>query len=542
MLRRSISTETLAATLFATLLSGPALAQYEVAREDRNADLPSLVGTGLGTSLDVSGDRAIAGSVGDFATFDGSVFFFERDLSGAWVQTEIVLPTSASHRFFGAAVAMDGDRAAIGSPGPGNGTLPGEVLLLEYTGGWLGAATLSAPTPTNGDFFGTSLAVSGQRVLVGAPGDASGAGRVYVLERSVGGLWQHVADFTSGDPDAGDGFGTTVAWAGSRAIVSAPRDNAAAVDAGAVYVFEETAPGTWTEVTKLVASDAAPGDNFGLVLDAHGDRVAAGSPTKAITGARAGVAYVLEVDGSGTWSEVDEITIPNTVINIGFALALGSIAIGDEHVVLGYPGTIGGVFVAERRTDGTYRTSIQLAATDAPTGIFSSFGYGRRVAVDGSTLLVSAPGAGLPTFFGFTGRCYEYGLGQLYHGLRDVSIATPFPQNLHLRATDAHAGDIWYFMGSATGTSPGTFDPVSGLTLPLNYDAYTQLLLGTGFTFSGWFGQLDPNGEGEAAFVLPGGVSSSFAGKVLHHAYLVFDSTTFALSAISNATPVRLVN
>src|SRR5690606_25697668 len=111
-----------------------------------------------------------------------------------------------------------------------------------------------------------------------------------------------------------------------------------------------------------------------------------------------------------------------------FATGVGSVAITDSHVALGYPGSICGAFVAERRTDGTYRTAIQLVASDVPTSIFVSFGFGRRFAADGSRLLVSAPGGGQPTFFGSTGRCYESALGSLYHGVRDVSISAPVPQ------------------------------------------------------------------------------------------------------------------
>ncbi len=126
-----------------------------------------------------------------------------------------------------------------------------------------------------GDEFGVSVAISGDVAVVGSFVD-SDAGAAYIIERDVvTNQWAQVqqkllvvAPITA----PGDYFGRFVAISGDVAVITAPRvDLAGGNDAGAAYVFVRDAGGQWAQAQKLVASDGAALDQFGVSVAITGD-------------------------------------------------------------------------------------------------------------------------------------------------------------------------------------------------------------------------------------------------------------------------------
>ena len=109
-------------------------------------------------------------------------------------------------------------------------------------GGWVSAtetAKLSASNGTNNDQFGSSVAIGGDTVVVGAAEDDSGKGSAYVFEKPGGG-WVNAtetAKFSASDGMGGDRFGTSVAISGDTVVAGAPGDDS---NKGSAYVFEKT--------------------------------------------------------------------------------------------------------------------------------------------------------------------------------------------------------------------------------------------------------------------------------------------------------------
>jgi len=149
-------------------------------------------------------------------------------------------------------------------------------------------AILRASDAQQGDSFGWSVAISGDTVVAGAdeedggPGDpASIAGAAYVFERNQGGAenWGQVAKLTASDAQAGDYFGWSVSISGDTVIVGARGEKGGPGDpaswAGAVYVFERNQGGAdnWGQVQILHASDAQSEDYFGYSVAISGDTV-----------------------------------------------------------------------------------------------------------------------------------------------------------------------------------------------------------------------------------------------------------------------------
>ena len=121
-----------------------------------------------------------------------------------------------------------------------------------------------------------------------------------------------------------------------------------------------------------------------------------------------------------------------------------------------------------------------------------------------------------------------------------LSLAAGGTQSFALLGGPALAGEIYFLLGSLSGTAPGV--PVGGLTLPLNLDAYLLLTVSdpVASPLSNSFALLDGCGLGSAQLTLPAGLNPAFAGSTLHHAFLVFEFLSGALLFASNPVPLAL--
>jgi len=146
-------------------------------------------------------------------------------------------------------------------------------------------AKLTASDAAASDFFGVSVSISGDTAIVGALADddvPNNSGSAYVFEK-VAGTWTQVAKLTASDAAANDQFGLSVSISGDTAIVGAFLDDDVPNNSGSAYVFVKPVGG-WDSVAspinedaKLTASDAAAGDNFGVSVSISGDTAIVGA-------------------------------------------------------------------------------------------------------------------------------------------------------------------------------------------------------------------------------------------------------------------------
>ena len=158
-------------------------------------------------------------------------------------------------------------------------------------------AELNAADGAPGDILGCSVAVSGDTALVGAPNHAVG-GTAYVFVYS-GGVWTQQAELIASDGAAGDYFGSSVSISGDSALVGAS-GHAVGGNAyqGAAYVFVRSGS-TWTQRAELTAADGAAWDNLGSSVAISGDTALVGAPSHAVSGnSQQGAAYVFAGSGS----------------------------------------------------------------------------------------------------------------------------------------------------------------------------------------------------------------------------------------------------
>ncbi|HTN89711.1 MAG TPA: DNRLRE domain-containing protein, partial [Sorangium sp.] len=239
----------------------------------------------IGEAVAVDGDRAVLSA-------ESSVYVFARS-GGAWSEEiEISVPAGAN-AWETPPVAIEGGTVVVGSPGDkwwlGDDGV-GAAFVYDASD-WSAPHRLTAQPPEAAhDRFGSSVAISGSRILVGAPGVVSppmpwyplGRGMAYVFDRGANG-WNLDSRLIGSDGRTGDGLGGAVALSGSMAIAGAIlADRVDQPDAGAAYVFSP-AGGEWIEIERAKLTGSGPtGGAFGRAVAVSGSSVMVGSPAYAI--------------------------------------------------------------------------------------------------------------------------------------------------------------------------------------------------------------------------------------------------------------------
>jgi len=234
---------------------------------------------------------------------------------------------------------------------------------------------LVAADGEQGDIFGETVALDGEVVVVGTSADDFSAGAVYVFDASTGVQLHRL----TADPRAqGDQFGQSVAIEGQTILIGASRDDGN----GAAYVFDAT---TGQQVRRMVAADGAEHDSFGLSVDLSGDLAVIGAYGASVGGVDSGSAYVFDVP---TGQELAKL-VPDD--GADFDQFGRSVAISGQTVVVGARdhATGGDDAGAAYLFDATSGDQI---AKLVPGDLSENDSFGRSVDIEGSLVLVGAPG------------------------------------------------------------------------------------------------------------------------------------------------------
>ena len=313
-----------------------------------------------------------------------------------WIQqAELTASDGAAADKFGTSVAMDGSTVVVGAPQKtvGSNSTQGAAYVFVQSGGtWIQQAELTASDGAAFDGFGSSIAVSSSTVVVGAPGYGSNysQGAVYVFTQS-GTNWSQQAELTASDGAAYNYFGSSIGVSGSTVVVGAHGYPAVGsnVAQGAAYVFVESG-GTWTQQAELTASDGAAYDQLGSSVAVSGSTVVAGAPCHMVgPNTCQGAAYVF-VESAGTWSQQAELTLSDPVEydQFGWSVALsgGMAVVGANNHTVGANIGQGAAYVFVE-SGGTWNQQAELTSSDGAA--YDHFG--QSVALSGSTVVAGAP-------------------------------------------------------------------------------------------------------------------------------------------------------
>jgi len=440
----------------------------------------------------------VATGGGNSATYDVHV---SRPPAESRHYVKPYLPGAAD--YFGSAVAADADTVAIGAWGEDSCAVgvtadgavsdngcseAGAVFVMQtnFAGDLVHQGYLKASNTGASDMFGYAVALSGNTLVVGAPGESSAAvgiggnqadnskassGAVYVFVRS-GSVWTQQAYIKASNTDSLDDFGTSVAISGDTMVVGADyeRSNATGIGglqsnnslyyAGAAYVFVRSGT-TWTQQAYLKASNTGSSDYFGSSVAISGNTVVVGARWEqsgaAGVGANqadnslsgAGAAYVFTRSGT-VWSQQAYIKASNPGQYDNFA---GAISLSGDTLVVGATGeesnaqgiggnqadnsaNYAGAAYVFQRSGTSWSQQAYLKASNGG----ASFGFGQSVGVSGDRIVVGAPGEKSKAT-GVNGNQSDTSAGSSGAAYVFARSGSVWSQLAYLKASNSEGGD-----------------------------------------------------------------------------------------------------
>jgi trimeric autotransporter adhesin len=340
----------------------------------------------VGAHQERSSATGVNGNQNDNSALNaGAAYVFARNGTNWTQQAYLKASNTGANDVFGWKVGVSGDTIVVGASGEdsnatgvngdqSNNTISraGAAYVFVRSGtNWNQQAYLKASNPGTEDQFGSSVAISGDTIVVGARfegssatgmnGDQSnnsapGAGAVFVFVRS-GTNWTQQAYLKASNTDGGDTFGSSVALSGDTLVVGAPTEDSNAIgvngnqsdnsarESGSAYVFVRSGT-TWTQQAYLKASNTRTNDLFGDPVAISGNTIVVGvyhesSNATGVNGNQndygatdSGAAYVFVRDGT-TWSQKAYLKASNAGPGDGFGYSVG---VSADTVIVGAPG------------------------------------------------------------------------------------------------------------------------------------------------------------------------------------------------------------
>lgn len=332
-----------------------------------------------------------------------------------WESRNYVPSAAIADSSTGAAVAIDGGIGIVGTRA--HPTLDGKAYLFDVSTGQE-FFVLNGNDETTGERFGNSVAIHGNRAVVGAPehvhhGIESGA--VYVFDVTTG---QELAELFPNDPTPIQEFGYSVAIDGNTLVVGAKRDSTQTIASGAVYVFDLN---TLQQLAKLYPSAPTPYMEFGTSVALDGSNLLIGGPSFSGTSNAQGTAFLFDL-ASG--QQIVQYTASDGHASDRFGEAVsihGSTAlIGASRHTETWPNA-GAAYAFD------VSTGQELAKFTRPGG-GNHFWFGAAVAVQGNKALIGCPGD--KSFDLFAGAAYLFMVDEPAHLMKLLSSSAASGQNL----------------------------------------------------------------------------------------------------------------
>lgn len=238
-------------------------------------------GSSVALSRTASGTFAVVGALGT-NNGHGAAYIYGL-AAGSWRRLAALHDPGSHAGAFGVSVAISGTTVVVGAPGQSGA---GHSYVYARSGAtWRLQATMRAPGGQGADQFGSGVAVSGTTVVVGAPGVDGAVQRAYVYVRS-GGSWRRQAALAAPPVKFNTAFGSSVAASGQRILVGADNDKQGTRNCGSAYEFA-VQRGSWAERAKILNPQCATTSEFGFSVALSGRTAVIGAPGPT------GIAYVL---------------------------------------------------------------------------------------------------------------------------------------------------------------------------------------------------------------------------------------------------------
>jgi hypothetical protein len=364
----------------------PTFSETDISPDDLSA------GDNFGQSVSLSGDYSVIGASkdSDGGYYSGSAYVFERDGSTQTQQTKLTAGDAAAYDYFGSSVSVSGDYVIVGAYGDDDGgESSGAAYIFKREGAtWIQQVKLVAGDASAYDYFGSSVSISGDYAIVGAYGDDDGgidSGAAYIYLRE-GAAWIQLAKLKANDAAAYDYFGWSVSIDSDYAIAGAYGNDDAGESSGAAYIFNKQG-----EQTKITANDAEAFDYFGYSVDISRNYAIVGAYGDDDEGINAGAAYLFA--SFSPWEQKVKITNALDIregLSSGYGSSVAIEAIADLqadkiYIAVGAPGYY---------TPDNQWERVSVFTYDSKTYTLKSkviVDYGQYVDINNGTVLVGAP-------------------------------------------------------------------------------------------------------------------------------------------------------
>lgn len=245
----------------------------------------------FGNSVSISGDYAIIGAYRDkeFGIGSGSAYIFYNN-NGNWEKSQKILAFDGEeYDYFGKSVLIEGDWAFI-SASKDDGTV---YVYKNNSGIWEFETKLIPSDGFQGQFYSYSMAIYGDFFIIGTY-EKDGKGAAYIFKNNNG-IWEEYAKLQPEDLSPGDYFGRSVSISEDHIIIGSIRDDENNSNSGSSYLYDNN-DGTWVEKAKFTPKNGHEDDNFGLGTSVSGNNLAIGMTMEDYNSENSGSVYMYNLN------------------------------------------------------------------------------------------------------------------------------------------------------------------------------------------------------------------------------------------------------
>ena len=305
-----------------------------------------------------------------------------------------------SSQAFGVSIDIDGNYAVVGSSGKGTA-----YVMLHNGSSWSTIAELTNSDDIDGAHFGKSVAIFGDKIVIGAPTKTINgvkSGCAYIFEKPSDG-WKDTTETAILYPSDGEldnNFGNSVAMYGDNVVVGSFQDGDNGKKSGSAYVFTTPKSG-WVDMTqtaKLLPLDGSKYDYFGSVVAIFENNIIVSAPSDDDLGYDSGSAYLFTTQ-STVWTDMTHSRKFTAIDGASYQYFGNAIAIEKENIVIAAykdddkGGSSGSVYVLTKPTVGSWLDKLESVKLLASNGYNADY-FGSSVAISGNYIAVGADGYG----------------------------------------------------------------------------------------------------------------------------------------------------
>ena len=384
-LRAMIALNSMALMLYPLFAAANGISLKQVAGDTTATQITQLLpndrgaGDAFGQSVALAGDIALVGAQEHDGKI-GAAYIFSRNKNGpnAWGLVIKLTPSNTiNNSQFGKSVALLNDIAFIGAPG--DDSTAGNVYVYGRNQGGIdvwGEIEVITPTPSiAGDTFGDAIAAFNDTVLVGAPGSSGSPGAAYLFGHNQGSInnWEQITIITPNTTQPVN-FGSDVALTDKTMLIGDP-----AIDSAYIFDRNQGNESAWVEVAKLTSDSVFFGAPVALAAD-----------TALVSSAVNNIVYVFNrnQDGTNNWGQVTTIQASDTGKDDAFGIAIDLV---DDVALIGAINNnndTGAAYLFGKNQDGPNVWGEIDKIIENNAAIEDDFGH--SVAFTNDTILISA--------------------------------------------------------------------------------------------------------------------------------------------------------